>query len=187
MLGLVIAKGVAQLAGVGEAEAKAGKNVLVLGSGGLVGRTLVKWLEERNYTVLHVRNRRHIDLRVPGALDVFNNSKVSYAFFLACEVGGSKFIENSARSLQTGIIESNVKMYQVVLPWLAAHKVPFTFTSSYLQVLFLSGGAHPYVRVHACLRVAPRALAHNSTSSLTCTRAYISGYGKSLRGDQEAG
>ena len=111
-----------------------GAQVLVLGSGGLVGRTLVAWLEERNYAVVHVRNRRHIDLRVQGALDVFNDTKIEYAFFLACEVGGSKFIESSTRNLQIGIIESNIKMYQVVFPWLAARKIPFTFTSSYLQV-----------------------------------------------------
>ncbi len=115
------------------------ERVLVLGSGGLVGRTLVEWLEERNYVVVHVRNRRHIDLRVPGALDVFNTTKLSYVFFLACEVGGSKFIESSARNLQIGIIESNIKMYQVVFPWIAAHKIPFVFTSSYLQ-----GTANPY-------------------------------------------
>ena len=121
------------------ADRIARRTVLVLGSGGLVGRALVQWLEEREYEVLHVRNRRHIDLRVPGAMDVFNNSGVSYVFFLACEVGGSKFIENSQRQLQAGIIESNIKMYQVVFPWLAAHDVPFVFTSSYLQ-----GTANPY-------------------------------------------
>jgi nucleoside-diphosphate-sugar epimerase len=70
---------------------------------------------------------------------VFNTTKLSYVFFLACEVGGSKFIESSARNLQIGIIESNIKMYQVVFPWLAAHKIPFVFTSSYLQ-----GTANPY-------------------------------------------
>jgi hypothetical protein len=130
LLGLVFAR-----AGDPVADAEGGAaQVLVLGSGGLVGRTLVAWLEARNYSVLHVRNRRHIDLRVPGALDVFNSTRIAYAFFLACEVGGSKFIESSARDLQLGIIESNVRMYQVVFPWLAAHKVPFTFTSSYLQV-----------------------------------------------------
>jgi len=118
---------------------KRSAEVLVLGSGGLVGRTLVKWLDERGFTVHHVRNRRHIDLRVPGALDVFNTTKLSYVFFLACEVGGSKFIENSARDLQIGIIESNIRMYQVVFPWLAARKIPFVFTSSYLQ-----GTANPY-------------------------------------------
>ena len=116
-----------------------GAEVLVLGSGGLVGRTLVKWLEERDVIVHHVRNRRHIDLRIPGALDVFNATNLSYVFFLACEVGGSKFIENSARDLQIGIIESNIRMYQVVFPWLAARKIPFVFTSSYLQ-----GTANPY-------------------------------------------
>jgi nucleoside-diphosphate-sugar epimerase len=112
LLGLAL-MGFALARGRDEAGAEDGAaKVLVLGSGGLVGRTLVSWLEARNYSVLHVRNRRHIDLRVPGALDVFNRTKIDYAFFLACEVGGSKFIESSARDLQLGIIESNVRMYQ---------------------------------------------------------------------------
>jgi|LauGreDrversion2_3_1035106.scaffolds.fasta_scaffold83757_1 hypothetical protein len=112
LLGLVL-MGFALVRARDEVGAEGGAaKVLVLGSGGLVGRTLVSWLEARNYSVLHVRNRRHIDLRVPGALDIFNRTKISYAFFLACEVGGSKFIESSARDLQLGIIESNVRMYQ---------------------------------------------------------------------------
>ena len=135
----LLAAGLVRGQGAGADAEQRGAEVLVLGSGGLVGRTLVKWLEERDFTVHHVRNRRHIDLRVPGALDIFNSTKLSYVFFLACEVGGSKFIENSARDLQIGIIESNIRMYQVVFPWLAARKIPFVFTSSYLQ-----GTANPY-------------------------------------------
>ena len=110
-----------------------GKKVLVLGSGGLVGRSVVQWLEARNYTVLHVRNRRHLDLRRPGALSVFDGEEVSFCFFLACEVGGAKFIESSARNTQAGIIDSNLRIYQEVLPYLERRGIPFVFTSSYLH------------------------------------------------------
>ena len=106
---------------------------LVLGSGGLIGGVLVRQLERAGIGVEQVHNRTHIDLRLPGALDVFNRSGIRYCFFLACEVGGSKFLEDSDRRVQLGILESNLLIYQSVLPWLAAHRVPFVFTSSYLQ------------------------------------------------------
>ena len=83
-----------------------------------------------------VGNRTHLDLRVPGALDKFNGTDVRYCIFLACEVGGSKFIESSEMNVQLGIIESNIRIYQTVFPWLIEHKIPFAFTSSYLQVIF---------------------------------------------------
>jgi hypothetical protein len=38
--------------------------------------------------------------------------------------------------VQLGIIESNIRIYQTVLPWLIDHRIPFVFTSSYLQVIF---------------------------------------------------
>jgi nucleoside-diphosphate-sugar epimerase len=115
--------------------------VLVLGSGGLVGRAVVAWLHERGFQVAEVRNRKHIDLRVPGALDVFDSANISYCIFLACEVGGSKFIESSEQSIQVNIIDSNVRIYQTVFPWLTEHRVPFIFTSSYLQGTENSYGA----------------------------------------------
>lgn len=107
--------------------------VLVLGSGGLIGSALVQWLQENNYETAEVINRRHIDLRVPGALDVFNESDVSFVFFLACEVGGAKFIHSSEKGSQRQIIENNVLMYQTVFKWLDERELPFLFTSSYLQ------------------------------------------------------
>jgi len=107
--------------------------VLVLGSGGLIGSALVKWLRSSGFETAEVVNRKHIDLRLPGALDVFNDDDISFVFFLACEVGGAKFIHSSERGAQRQIIENNVLMYQTVFKWLDERKVPFVFTSSYLQ------------------------------------------------------
>ncbi len=115
--------------------------VLVLGSGGLVGRSVVAWLHEKGFQVAEVKNRKHIDLRVPGALDVFDSADISYCIFLACEVGGSKFIESSEQSIQVNIIDSNIRIYQTVFPWLTEHRIPFIFTSSYLQGTENSYGA----------------------------------------------
>lgn len=106
-------------------------SVLVLGSGGLVGTALTEWLYAHGYEVIHVRNRTHIDLREPGALNVFKDTRIEFAFFLACEVGGSKFL-NQAEA-QLNIIQHNVAMYQNVFPWLKQRNIPFIFTSSYLQ------------------------------------------------------
>lgn len=91
----------------------------------------MKWLHANNYDVLEVKNRQHIDLRVPGALDQFHKDQVSFVIFLACEVGGSKFLaSNSAQQL---IVENNVLIYQVVFKWLHSRNIPYLFASSYLQ------------------------------------------------------
>lgn len=57
--------------------------ILVLGSRGLVGRALLKWLHAHNYEVLEVQNRNHIDLRVHHALEQFSSDKISFVFFFS--------------------------------------------------------------------------------------------------------
>ena len=64
---------------------------------------------------------------------IFSNIEIDFVFFLACEVGGSKFLDDSNLTIQQQIIENNLKIYQVVFPYLARRKIPFLFTSSYLQ------------------------------------------------------
>jgi len=108
--------------------------VLVLGSGGLIGRHLAAQLAVDGYRVAHVYNRTHIDLRVPGALDRFNASSIAYVFFLACEVGGSKYIAAGAHDTQIDILRSNLRIYETVFPWLRERRVPFLFASSCLAV-----------------------------------------------------
>ena len=93
------------------ADRIARRTVLVLGSGGLVGRALVQWLEEREYEVLHVRNRRHIDLRVPGAMDVFNNSGVSPNVWVNCNI-------------QAPVPDCKIKLkFQPPVPWLTMQRL----------------------------------------------------------------
>lgn len=64
-----------------------------------------------------VQSRSHIDLRQAGSLDSFVN--VSFVMFLACEVGGSKFMLDQAGSTQLDIIQHNVQIYQVVFEYLS--------------------------------------------------------------------
>jgi nucleoside-diphosphate-sugar epimerase len=111
--------------------------VLVLGSGGLVGTALVDELRSQGFSTLEIRNRRHVDLRDYDAftehMSQFNPQNISFAFFLACEVGGSKFLESGSRSVQLDIIEFNLQMYRVLLPWFKEHQIPYLFMSSSLQ------------------------------------------------------
>ncbi len=123
------------------AAAYAGGKVLVLGSGGVIGRALTRWLRTAGVNVLEVRDRRHIDLREPRALERFDAENVSFAYFLACEVGGSKFLDNADGGIQQGIIESNLLIYQSVFPYLARRGIPFVFTSSSLQAQPTTYGA----------------------------------------------
>ena len=67
--------------------------VLVLGSGGLIGSALEKILRDHGYKTLHVLSRHHLDLRIPGSLNIFDNINISFVYFLAYEVGGAKFLQ----------------------------------------------------------------------------------------------
>ncbi len=91
---------------------------------------------------MHVHNRDHVDLRIPGSLAAYVGDRpVSFCFFLACEVGGSKFLDSKDGNVQLEIIQHNVAIYQNVLPFLAQRNIPFLFTSSYLQSQATAYGA----------------------------------------------
>jgi nucleoside-diphosphate-sugar epimerase len=113
--------------------------VLVLGSDGLIGSALTEWLHSRSLSTVLVHNRSHVDLRDPSALPLYLSSlsilpsSLTFAFFLACEVGGSKFLQSSTPSTRRAILTHNLALYQSVLPFLSLHSIPFLFTSSYLS------------------------------------------------------
>ena len=106
-------------------------NVLVLGSGGLVGSALAAELRRRGYNVLESRDRMHLDLRVQGSLSRFDDTPISFCFFLACEVGGSKFIASGSN--ERAITRNNEKIYDNVFPYLQRRKIRFLFSSSQLS------------------------------------------------------
>ena len=137
--------------------------ILILGSSGLIGTALTnqlihqtnnhayghipndmgthhKLIRYNDEDVLHVYNRTHIDLRVPNSLDVFHSyiDNITMVYFLACEVGGSKFITDSNNN--NIIIENNVLIYNNVFTWLKQHNLPYIFTSSYLQSQYTAYG-----------------------------------------------
>jgi len=75
------------------------RNVLVLGSTGLIGNSLVQYLVAAGHNVFStdvheplkkLPGYKTLDLRTPGALDAFGSNKIHFVYFLACDVGGSK-------------------------------------------------------------------------------------------------
>lgn len=111
-----------------------GGAVLLLGSRGLVGSALADVLVHHGYNVLEVRNRLHLDLRDPAAGPVLAAQRdVRLVVFLACEVGGSGFLERAAA--QWPILTHNLRIYDTVFPWLRQSGVRFVFVSSYLAPL----------------------------------------------------
>ena len=105
--------------------------ILVLGSGGLVGKALTTKLKEYGYSVVEVRNRHHLDLRKKGSLSkAFKSISIKFCFFLAFEVGGSKFIE--AAEYQQVMKDSNELIYDEVFSYLKENQIPFMFASTQL-------------------------------------------------------
>ena len=108
------------------------KTILVLGSGGVVGTGLVHELRKRSHSVIEIRNRLHIDLRVNNSLGHLYNEDIDFCFFLACEVGGSKYITSTLND--KAIWDYNMDIYDNVFHFLRMKKTPFIFSSSQLAV-----------------------------------------------------
>jgi nucleoside-diphosphate-sugar epimerase len=109
------------------------QTILVLGSGGLVGSALVYALQQKGYSVLEVKNRYDMDLRFNNALDpILNNNQIHFCFFLACEVGGSKFLSNQDMQLYSDFFSEN--MQNAVINSLRQRSIPFFFASSQLAI-----------------------------------------------------
>lgn len=104
--------------------------VLILGSSGLIGSVLHRKLLEKGYKVLHILSRNHRDLRINGSLDIFNDIKIKYIYFLAFEVGGAKYLQNEAK--QDYIYYSNDAMMSNVIGWINSRGTKYAFASSSL-------------------------------------------------------
>ena len=146
--------------------------VLVLGSDGLIGTAITAWLHLHHYSTILIHNRSHVDLRDPSALPSHLSSlsippsSISYAFFLACEVGGSRFL--SSPSSHPSILTHNLDLYHSLLPFLTAHSIPYTFTSSYL-----AHSSSPY----ATIKRLGELLAHSLSPTLHTTLRLYNVYG----------
>jgi len=108
--------------------------VLVLGSGGLVGRGLVAALRERGHAILEIKGRADHDLRRPHAAESIRDA--DFCFFLACEVGGARYLSSHVDDVE----RHNEQMYHVVFAALERQHIPFIFASSQLALTNTSYG-----------------------------------------------
>lgn len=107
---------------------------LVLGSRGQVGAYVVKELLARGEEVIEwdiVIDPKHMDLRIGSSrlLETMQNS--DYVHFLACDVGGSKYLEMYQNTYD--FISNNVAIMDNVFSMLKITKKPFYFTSSQMS------------------------------------------------------
>lgn len=105
--------------------------VLVLGSGGLIGSSLVERLKEKGEKVLYIVSRHHKDLRINGSLNIFDNIRIKFCYFLAYEVGGAKYLQQP--SIQNHILDSNMKLSRNIFGWLKDRQIRYAFASSSLS------------------------------------------------------
>lgn len=106
---------------------------LVLGSSGFIGNNLCNFLRSQNCIVseFDIKNNEDEDLRIT------NNSKLrkaiessDFVFFLAFDVGGSKFLQNCSQDKT--FLTNNTKLIGSTFEMLAEYEKKFIFISSYL-------------------------------------------------------
>jgi len=116
------------------------KNILILGSEGQIGSHLVSFLKnKKNYNII----RYDITLKKTHDLRNFNNKKLSnvikksdFIFFLAFDVGGSKYLKKYENSFK--FIENNIKIMQNVFSLIKSYKKKFIFASSQMSNMVVS-------------------------------------------------
>jgi len=104
-------------------------HVTVLGSHGVVGKALVKCLIKHGHTVDEVDLKNGKDLRFPQS-----HYTSDFIFFLAYDVGGSKYLQNASQTL----IENNVDIMRHTFKALEGKK--FIFASSQMQSMYTPYG-----------------------------------------------
>jgi len=106
---------------------------LILGSSGLIGRHLKIYLNNLGKEVLEfdIANSETQDLRIRNNWELVENIKKSdFVFFLAFDVGGSKFLANLSKNEQ--FLVNNTSIMLNTFELLSKYRKPFLFASSYL-------------------------------------------------------
>ena len=110
------------------------KKILVLGSSGQIGLHLCNYLKNKKYFV------EKFDICVGKKFDLrkYNNmlleksiKKCDYIFFLAFDVGGSRYIKEFQSSYK--FLMNNLKIMVNTFELLAKYKKPFLFASSQMS------------------------------------------------------
>ena len=110
------------------------KNILVLGSSGQIGYHLCWYLKKEKHKVLKfdISDGKKYDLRTHNNSNLVNYIKKSdYVFFLAFDVGGSKYLKKYQNSSK--FIFNNLNIMSNTFELLAKYKKPFLFASSQMS------------------------------------------------------
>jgi nucleoside-diphosphate-sugar epimerase len=103
---------------------------LVLGSAGQIGSALCDFLRRNGHTVIEfdIASNPKEDLRVAGALLEQRMQMADFVYFLAFDVGGSRYLKTYQHSYE--FISNNVKIMNTGFEVLKALNKPFIFASS---------------------------------------------------------
>ena len=110
------------------------KSILVLGSAGQIGHHLCEYLYKKKYKVIKfdIVDKKKYDLRINNNFELIRRIKKSdYVFFLAFDVGGSRYLKKYQNSSK--FILNNLKIMNNTFELLKKYKKPFLFSSSQMS------------------------------------------------------
>ena len=113
--------------------------ILILGSSGQIGVHLKEYLIKRNYKVFDfdIVDGKSNDLRKKNNLKLIKLLKKSdYVFFLAFDVGGSRYLKKYQNS--KNFIMNNMMIMSNTFDLLSKYKKPFLFASSQMSNMLYS-------------------------------------------------
>tara|TARA_A100001015_G_scaffold321162_1_gene450510 strand:+ start:5916 stop:6719 length:804 start_codon:yes stop_codon:yes gene_type:complete len=115
-------------------------NILILGSSGVIGKNLTKFLKNKGYNVIEfdIKMGEIYDLRKVESINLLKMKiqEADYVFFLAFDVGGSKYLEN-INVLK--YIDNNMSIMKNVFECI--NNKPFIFASTQMENMYCSYGA----------------------------------------------
>ena len=115
------------------------KKILILGSSGQIGFHLQEYLIEKKYKVFNfdIVDGKSNDLRKKNNLKLIKLLKKSdYVFFLAFDVGGSRYLKKYQNS--KNFIMNNMMIMSNTFDLLSKYKKPFLFASSQMSNMLYS-------------------------------------------------
>lgn len=109
------------------------KKILVLGSHGQIGYHLCNFLKEKKYFVekFDIEDHKKYDLRKSNLLLEKKIKDCNYVFFLAFDVGGSRYLKTYQETYD--FLINNLKIMETVFSSLSKAKTPFLFASSQMS------------------------------------------------------